>query len=534
MTGGGNGTQSGTSFTWWNGASAVSADQLADNICSAFESNGTLAGSYVFSCSSAVDYFSVKDATAGSTGNTSTVSENMSGYSWSSSPDFEGGTDSGFCGTGGPTVSFAYDTHTGATGGGVTTSPSLSLDGTKILYVESIAAGSVLHVLRPNTAALNGTGTEGTVAVPVVPATVITSTEANAGSLWTSCLAGTGSCLFDLTFNTTTVTYSSPFYDYAYDTAYIGDDSGKLWKITGVFSSTPALATGNWATGITVHSGEKLGAPVFDDSTFLALVGDSTGQINYILDSGATTGTCVSGSAPCLGTPSLSGEFSNVQDPPLVDGTTDNTFYFGSLTGTGGRVLETTETNTILATDAVGANAAPTQVHAGYFDYEYFVNGPTGGSMWVCGINSSNNPTLYQISFNASDIIQTPNATTLELGTGTGACSPVSEVYNSNATPPTDWIFVGIPSACNYPDPSGASTATGCIESFAIGNGTTDAFPTSGTAGAEPGGTSGIVVDNVSSDGHESSVYFGNLGPATCTGGTASGCAVQRLQSGVQ
>ncbi|MFZ0038362.1 MAG: hypothetical protein WAK91_13120, partial [Candidatus Acidiferrales bacterium] len=62
----------------------------------------------------------------------------------------------------------------------------------------------------------------------------------------------------------------------------------------------------------------------------------------------------------------------------------------------------------------------------------------------------------------------------------------------------------------------------------------TDEFPTSGTAGAEPGGTSAIVVDNVSSSGHASSVYFGNLSAATCTGGTASGCAVQRLQSGVQ
>ncbi|MFZ0911224.1 MAG: hypothetical protein WAN24_17270 [Candidatus Acidiferrales bacterium] len=534
MTGGGNGTQSGTSFTWWNGAAAVSADQLADNICSSFQSNGTLAGQYVFSCSATLNYFSVKDATAGSVGNTSTVAENLSGYSWSSSPDFEGGTDSGFCGTGGPTVAFAYDTHTGATGGGVTTSPSLSLDGTKILYVESIAGGSILHVLRPSTAALNGTGTEGSVATPVVPATVITSTQANAGTLWTTCLAGTTSCLFNVAFNATTVTYSSPFYDYSFDNAYVGDDSGKLWKISGVFDGTPGIATGNWATGITVHSGTKLGAPVFDESTHLIIMGDSGGQINYVMDTGATVGTCVSGSAPCLGTPSLSGEFSNVQDPPLVDGSSESAFYFGSLTGTGARVLETTETNTVLATEAVGADATPTQIHAGYFDYEYFVNGPTGGSMWVCGINSSNNPTLYQIPFNGSDVIQTPNATTLQLGTGTGACSPVSEIYNPNATPATDWIFVGVPTNCSYPDPSGATTTTGCIESFAIGNGTTDEFPTSGTAGAEPGGTSAIVVDNVSSSGHASSVYFGNLSAATCTGGTASGCAVQRLQSGVQ
>jgi hypothetical protein len=46
------------------------------------------------------------------------------------------------------------------------------------------------------------------------------------------------------------------------------------------------------------------------------------------------------------------------------------------------------------------------------------------------------------------------------------------------------------------------------------------------------------VVDNVSSSGHASSLYYSTLSPATCTtaSGTSSsgGCAVQRTQSGLQ
>jgi len=45
------------------------------------------------------------------------------------------------------------------------------MDGRKIAFVESIGAGSVLHILRPKTSAIDGTGAEGTVAAPVVPTT---------------------------------------------------------------------------------------------------------------------------------------------------------------------------------------------------------------------------------------------------------------------------------------------------------------------------------------------------------------------------
>jgi hypothetical protein len=54
---------------------------------------------------------------------------------------------------------------------------------------------------------------------------------------------------------------------------------------------------------------------------------------------------------------------------------------------------------------------------------------------------------------------------------------------------------------------------------------------------AETGGTSGMVVDNVSTASQASSLYFGTLGATTCSttgGGNVTACAVKRTQSGLQ
>src|SRR5207249_10116840 len=110
----------------------------------------------------------------------------------------------------------------------------------------------------------------------------------------------------------------------------------------------------------------------------------------------------------------------------------------------------------------------------------------------------------------------TNDGNSLSLGTGTGAGSPLTEIYNSGQSTGTDWLFVGIPSNCAF---SGAST--GCVESFNI----TSGFPaTAAAAGATSGGTSGIVVDNVSTSGHASSLYYSTLArqPAPAPAGRAA------------
>jgi len=58
----------------------------------------------------------------------------------------------GFCSNAGPSVKWAYNTNpAGDTTGTTLTSPALSLDGTKIAFVESRAnanGGSILHILK--------------------------------------------------------------------------------------------------------------------------------------------------------------------------------------------------------------------------------------------------------------------------------------------------------------------------------------------------------------------------------------------------
>ncbi len=149
----------------------------------------------------------------------------------------------GLCTTG-PSVYFAYDVTT-VTGGKVATSPVISLDGTKIAFVESLGTASIFHVL--------------------------TFTPGQGGVL----SAATPTAMTSLTYSSSNTTSSSPWIDYASDIVYVADDNGVLNKITGVFEGTPTLVTSSpWP--ITVSSGSRLGPPVLDKSRGLLLAGGGT------------------------------------------------------------------------------------------------------------------------------------------------------------------------------------------------------------------------------------------------------------------
>lgn len=125
-----------------------------------------------------------------------------------------GGT--GLCSGTAPSVLFAYFVGTGT----VQTSPTLSGDGTKVAYVESISGGSKFHVTTIGT-----TGSNGTVASPKAPGSGNNAAD--------SSITMSGSV---------SVTFSSPFVDYQDDIAYVGDDSGNLHKFTPVFAQIKAAA----------------------------------------------------------------------------------------------------------------------------------------------------------------------------------------------------------------------------------------------------------------------------------------------------
>ena len=65
-----------------------------------------------------------------------------------------------------------------------------------------------------------------------------------------------------LTFASALDTRSSPWIDYNTDSAYVGADDGKIYKILNVFKGTPTLAGGNWP--VTLANNVRISAPVLD------------------------------------------------------------------------------------------------------------------------------------------------------------------------------------------------------------------------------------------------------------------------------
>ncbi len=275
---GGNLCSSATVGTVINNATASTQ---AANLAAAIAACGTRFPATGVTATANAAVVTVSALAAGLAGNSITVGDSMTNFSWNFA-SLTGGTDAGVCT--GPTVAWSYRT---SGGGAVTTSPILYSDGTKVAFIESLAGGSVLRVIRLARDGSDHPATEGTIVSPASPLTSVAS--------WSSCPNDNNSCMVSFQFNSTTVTNSSPYYDYTVgsDTLYVGDDNGILWKITGVFNGTPATATG-WTSGVTVSgAGADLTGPVLDLTTMNIFVGDSAGGMSYVRDTGSTKGTCI-------------------------------------------------------------------------------------------------------------------------------------------------------------------------------------------------------------------------------------------------
>jgi hypothetical protein len=504
---GGSGTFTATEFPY----SGLTTTQLAADIVTAINNNSSTAG---VTATSSGNVITVTATTGGTAGNSITVGGTLAGFTWGGST-LTGGTAAGLCGTGQPTVMWAYNASTAAAASPMLGSPILSYDGTKAAFIESATTGAILHVLRWK----SGDGGTNLGATPVAP-----STSTSTGSTYTTCLAGTTSCMFNLTLGTNNNTNSPPFYNYATDVLYVGDNGGRLWKVTGVLNGTPTIAASPWNAGVLVDSGATLTGPVYDSGTGNIFVADSNGRLSFVPDStGVLSGTNLSG----LGA---------ITDPPIVDSSTGEVFVFSGGNGTSS-IVEQAGTAALGSPTSVniGNNSAGTHVHTGAFDNLYFTSVSTG-HLYVCGKQAGNAaPALYSIPFNSSGVMTTPVNGPLNLSTTTTAqeCSPPSEVYNPNVGSGTDWLFLGVPANCAF-----SGSASGCIMSFNITSGT---FPTTVSAtAAENGGTSGIIVDNVSTSVQASSAYFTTLsspGTGGCTSepvNDSSTCLVKRTQNALQ
>jgi len=382
----------------------------------------------------------------------------------------------GYCGAGPkPTVLFAYNITT-VTGGHITTSPILSEDGKKIAFVESVPANAGLGI--PASAifhVLTWTAGQGKIGAATAPTS------------WTS-----------LTFSAKNDTISSPWVDYGSDTVYVGANDGAVYKITGVFKGTPALAGAPWP--VTVGINTTLTPPVLDSRLGMLMVGSSNGKLYRI---NTTTGAFAT--LPVGATGSTN---HGILAPPIVDVTNGTTFVVSSNNGTSAVLVEAdTATLTLLAETSIGlgsASGTAVTLYEPAFDNNYY-NNPSTGLIHLCGTGPSDiTPWQYAFGFSGRTMIPT-NATGFpqQLTTSTtDRCTGWTEFFNPyvGAAPGTDFFFFGLSDNCT---PTGSSITTGCVVALSINSGTT----TTRTA-AVTGGPTGIVVDNYSTAAQASSIYF--------------------------
>jgi hypothetical protein len=446
------------------------------------------------------------------------------------------------CNSGKPWVSFAYNTK--VKNGQIKVSPVLSADGTKVAFIESANNATYFHVLvLPNPIPAPPSQT-GTVLAPQTPATCTTPTTAG--------------CMTTLiVVNSASDSNSSPWVDYNSDTAYVGADNGKLYKITPVFNGgAPALVSNaDWPVTVSQTPNSVLTDPIYDPFASRLYMGDGYGYL-YAVSSTAPGGTFAA--QQTIGWVGH-GSGTGVVDPPIVindpaNSATDQVFAFtgcSSVIGIGGAVTQLpanfstgvpTTANTVDLGSASGIGDCTTDnLHAGTFDNAFFVNGSKTGHLITCGFVSGtanaplspSNPQMYFFPF-VSNVITSTGATKFVINNTLGdECSELTEFYNGTI----DRLFFGV-----------GGTSDGFIESSTITTSLTKpnctGTPTTTcvtTPSGQLGGTSGIVVDNQVSNGG-TNIYFttlsnGSVNGQKCnvTGGSSNPyCAVKLTQAGLK
>jgi hypothetical protein len=416
-------------------------------------------------------------------------------------------------GTSAPTVYWGYNVHAIAGGGAVPTSPVLSLDGKKLAFVES-AAGSAahFHVLAYKIQdGVNTSTTTANAAQDVTKPAAITSFSATAPAA----ASGTATDLQLGAATTGSDTLSSPYIDYANDTAYVGNDIGVLYRIKNVFCTTascgtaaPSLDTTWGGTGsVTVCAG-KLTGPVQDFATLHIFVGCADGKIYGFTSTGAPLATA----SIAVGDGSATG---GVVESPVVDGV-NGLVYAASGTGA---APNTTHAVVVQATTSLGGPCAAGTLcvatfgaggvfstHSPAFNDAYFSSGTSSNWMiYEMAYSSATALTVYGTTFSGTRALTAGAATnSLNFGIHMGEFAPLTEFDNAG----TDQLFFGILHA--------PVVNVNTLGVFHI-----NAFPATAMGVSEGAGPTGMTIDNSSTSGQASSIYFATTGTAAQGGNMA-------------
>jgi hypothetical protein len=395
-----------------------------------------------------------------------------------------------------------------------------------------------------------------------------------------------------------TDTYSAPYYDYFTDIIYVGTDTANVHQFINIFNGGATTgpsenASGDGYSGWPVYVNQtatpNLTGPIEDDASGRIFVSDIYGDLMTI-----ETNTVPHIAGPCNGQPGPSylypcladgfydDGWNGIPDPPVVDSSLGTVMVFSGsnqVTGDGAHngdafAAQSLTTGGCVCGDGeetggsfVYADFGPAgglgfgaNMHDGDFDNSYYNSdgapGGVTGFMYVCaidplGADGGGNTALRQLSFGANGLLSGVSPVSLAyLAVATSPydeCSPVTEIYNTNTG--TDLVFFSVQNhslACSVDGLGGGgwpgnAPAGGCLMSFDVTNDASEPFSTlveAGFAAFLPvdGGTSGIIIDNISPDPQASSVYFTPLGdpyygPGDCT---TTGCAAKATQVGLQ
>jgi len=439
------------------------------------------------------------------------------------------------------TVMWSYNVQS-SINGGVSTSPVLSFDGTKVAFVESTGVKQAhFHVLAWKA----GDGRVANLQTTTSPATIsaFSATAPVAGSgtatdLAIATLASTGSD-----------TLSSPYIDYANDLAYIGNDKGVVFRIKNVFCTTAACGTAvpsldaTWGVQGAVTIGGtctgQLTAPVLNFFNLNVYVGCSDGKLYAISQVGAVKSLVVGDGVAAK-------TYGGVVDPPIVDGVNGYVYAVsGSASAGANGVLVQAKADLSSSVAATIGAGNQCNIHAPTPNNAYFTSITSAGAlMYVSGVNPGgavNQPCtggsggtasveLYGVTFGAAGVMTagTPAHGVVDGGGPGFEWSPLAEFFN--ATTATDWLFIAALQS-GQPNVSSANI--------------TAAFPTAATFTApvtEGVGSSGMIVDNQANTAtfpQAASIYFNALQQnATCNNnannGSTGGCAVKLTQATLQ
>ena len=399
-----------------------------------------------------------------------------------------------------PEVYWAYNTTTATTGGAwVAGSPTLSADGTKVAFIENSTTGPYLVVVKWSPLTLTGcsyaSGTTtlkcsggfngGDVGATVssslsgIPpgdtiinfassttvhlATAATATKSGATILLTSYTASAPytfptasrnivACLAPCMTVTALTgaagnTFSSPYYDYASDSLYIGDDQSHLYKFTPVFNGAAAAPT-----VITLNStAYYVASPVYDSTSGCVFVGDSQGYL-YKVNSGIPGTVCRSSTFSLNVTSALLGNSTTTQlqgifDAPLVDSTQATIYVFVAYStqiGSAGPYICVSGSDCLAEfTTSFGTGAEPSNfIQAGEgspgfpwfdgaFDNVYYSSTNGTGNLYAVSATSGGESDLVRVPLNNNTYSQY-NSVGFLAG-GTPFATPITEFCNNGA-----------------------------------------------------------------------------------------------------